>query len=203
MRSLRSDSSPECRRSPRAVFPSAALGSVRSGFRCSTGTGATWSLAVIRTSTKPSYPPRPSGQQPPSLRSPPRPTRPPRRHHPGHGPHDHRRRRDVGALLPALLFTRPPAGSSLPLGRLTRPPGTAAGLCLGGSEPWFAVFDGAKGRRCSRAGDGRYIDFLSLDHYLLHRKPGAFPGAAMEVVEVQTTLWCFSTSTGPRSDASV
>jgi len=45
----------------------------------------------------------------------------------------------------------PPAGSSLPLGRFTPPPGTAAGLRLRGSEPWFAVFDGAKGRRCSRA----------------------------------------------------
>ncbi len=44
-----------------------------------------------------------------------------------------------------------------------------------------------------------YIDLRSLDHYLPHRKPGAFPGAAMEVVEVQTTLWQFSTSTGTRS----
>lgn len=176
MRSLRSDSSPECRRSPGRSSPPLRWGSVRSGCRCSPGTGSTWSLAVIRTSTKPSYPPRPSGQQPPSLRSLPRPTRPPRRHHPGHGPHDHRRRRNIGALLPALLFTRPPAGSSLPLGRFTPPPGTAAGLRLRGSEPWFAAFDGAKGRRCSRAGDGRYIDLLSLDHYLLHRKPVAFPG---------------------------
>jgi len=202
VRSLRSDSSPECRRSPGRSSPPLRWGSVRSGCRCSTGTGATWSLAVIRTSTKPSYPPRPSGQQPPSLRSLPRPTRPPRRHHPGHGPHDHRRRRDVGALLPALLFTRPPCRVLIAVGALHPTTGngrrsTSKGVSPGSQSSTVPKAVAAHVRAW------RYIDLLSLDHYLLHRKPGAFPGAAMEVVEVQTTLWCFSTSTGPRSDVSV